>query len=798
MKKLLWILAGLIFFSVPVAWAIQRGGAGADNEETYVCGSGEKNSLGSTSINTDSFVSGPLGKGWRILSDGSAEFQDITARGIIRTSVFEKDTISAVNGLIMVSSADVLDADMTALDASTLTISGETTFSANEVLRIKDGTDDEWLLVTNAGSAPTYTVTRDLAADYTADTNPIWTKGTAVVSMGVGTGSKTGFITLDSSSANSPFIDIYARNSNTYSDYSLKARLGWLQGIIDSDVGLDSTDVWGLYSDSVYLKGTVVAASGEIGGWTLGTYEIKDTAGTTGMNCNVTGGDDVRFWAGNATPASAPFRVTEAGALTATSGTIGGFTLSSTTLANGTDIVFDASNKAISVNNTTFGNAGIQLQYNGGTPRFYVGDGSNKYINYDGTNLNISVDANVGTGVGIIYKNGSRWLYDFNPAHNGSVQPEGYNAFLGVACGNLTMGSTATLVTESSYNYGMGYQCLYSNTKGSQNSAIGYQALYDNTTGYGNIAIGYRGLYENTIGYGNVAVGINALVTNTEGDYNVGIGTSALYKNTTGGSNIALGYQTMNENTGGDNNVALGKYALRSNTTASINTATGVSALYYNTEGQYNAGFGSAGLQGNTTGSYNTGAGYEAGAYQNDGTNWLQTPEYSVYLGANTKSGSDPSGGEDAITNEIVIGYNAIGNGSNTATLGNTSISALHCQVDLTVDSDERIKKNVTDIPVGLNFINSLTPITYQRIKALDWPKEIRPAGVEDAKEDDRTYLGLIAQDVEKVLVENGLDWEVVKTASNGKKSITYGSLIIPLIKAVQELSARVKELEAR
>jgi hypothetical protein len=55
-----------------------------------------------------------------------------------------------------------------------------------------------------------------------------------------------------------------------------------------------------------------------------------------GLSSLVTAGDDIRFWAGHATPASAPFRVTEAGALVATSGTIGGFTLSSTALYAGT------------------------------------------------------------------------------------------------------------------------------------------------------------------------------------------------------------------------------------------------------------------------------------------------------------------------------------------------------------------------------------------------------------------------------------------------------------------------------
>ena len=263
--------------------------------------------LSPTSIGSTLFVSGPLGKGWNISNTGTAEFQDITTRGVIRTSVFEKDTISAVNGTVLVSKSDVLGTDMTALDSSSLTISGQSSFVNNEVLRIKDGTDDEWMLVTDASGAPTYVVTRDLAASYAPNTNPIWKKGTAVVSMGVGTGAKTGFVLLDASSSYSPFVDVYGRNSNTYSDYTLHGRFGWLKGITDADVGLATTDVWGLYTDNAYIKGTVVATLGRIGSATnywnisagvLAAVGSGDVAIRAGMTDYFTG---VGFWLGNKT-----------------------------------------------------------------------------------------------------------------------------------------------------------------------------------------------------------------------------------------------------------------------------------------------------------------------------------------------------------------------------------------------------------------------------------------------------------------------------------------------------------------
>lgn len=365
--------------------------------------------LGATSIGSTTFVSGPLGSGWNISNAGTVEFQNAIIRGTIRTSVFEKDTISCVNGIVLVSSADVLTTDMTAADNSTVTISGQTTFSANEVIRIKDGTDDEWMLVTGVSGAPTYVVTRDLAGSYPVNTNPIWKKGTTVVSMGVGTGTKTGFVLLDSSSANSPYIDIYGRNSNTYTDYTLHGRFGWLKGITDTDVGLNTTDVWGLYTDNAYIKGVIVANTGYIGGtggWVISTNYIKDVAGVVGLSSVVTGGDDIRIWAGHATPASAPFYITESGAMVASSATITGVVNATSGKfgtstnywsvgATGLTAVSASTDVIINYGKTDFGQdatAGFILGYDfsASLPKIEFGVSAAKMFKYDGANLTLT------------------------------------------------------------------------------------------------------------------------------------------------------------------------------------------------------------------------------------------------------------------------------------------------------------------------------------------------------------------------------------------------------------------------
>jgi len=88
------------------------------------------------------------------------------------------------------------------------------------------------------------------------------------------------------------------------------------------------------------FRGTITATAGTIGGFSIGADYIRDAANSMGLASTVTGGDDVRFWAGDtfANRATAPFRVTEAGLLTATGATINGTQLlMETTYGDGAD-----------------------------------------------------------------------------------------------------------------------------------------------------------------------------------------------------------------------------------------------------------------------------------------------------------------------------------------------------------------------------------------------------------------------------------------------------------------------------
>lgn len=70
---------------------------------------------------------------------------------------------------------------------------------------------------------------------------------------------------------------------------------------------------------NIFLAGGITATTGSIGGFSIGTDYIRDASNSMGLASTITGGDDVRFWAGNtfANRAIAPFNVTESGLVTA-------------------------------------------------------------------------------------------------------------------------------------------------------------------------------------------------------------------------------------------------------------------------------------------------------------------------------------------------------------------------------------------------------------------------------------------------------------------------------------------------
>jgi len=177
----------------------------------------------------------------------------------------------------------------------------------------------------------------------------------------------------------------------------------------------------------------------------------------------------------------------------------------------------------------------------------------------------------------------------------------------------------------------------------------------------GNTFLGKATGTSTTTGTWNTAVGLHALTSNVNGSLNAAFGEGSLFSDVSGSENTGFGEETLFSNISGDDNTALGIEALY-HTTASRNTAVGAYALFYD-----------------TTGANNTAFGYNAGQFLANGSTANQTPSSSLFLGYDTRA--SVAGG----TNEIVIGASTTGNGSNTVTLGNASITNTYLRGAVTI-----------------------------------------------------------------------------------------------------------------
>ena len=200
------------------------------------------------------------------------------------------------------------------------------------------------------------------------------------------------------------------------------------------------------------------------------------------------------------------------------------------------------------------------------------------------------------------------------------------------------------------------------------NTAVGRLALRSNVLGGYNTVFGYLSATECTQNSYLTLVGHRVLPyfrSNSTNVYNTAIGTNIAWGSSfTGLSNILIGNNIFS-------NTA---------TTASNNIAIGLSSMYVATTASNNISVGNSSLRNHTTGNQNVALGDSAG--RNDGSNTsLTVTNNSVFIGYNTKASGDSQ------TNQIVIGHQAVGNGSNSVTLGNTSITKTILNGDVGIDT---------------------------------------------------------------------------------------------------------------
>jgi hypothetical protein len=113
---------------------------------------------------------------------------------------------------------------------------------------------------------------------------------------------------------------------------------------------------------------------------------------------------------------------------------------------------------------------------------------------------------------------------------------------------------------------------------------------------------------------------------------------------------------------------------------------------------------------------------------------------------------------------------------------GNITVASLYSNNNVTAYSDARLKTNVVTIENALDKAMALRGVTFNRIN------EGTVVGVADHK----TFMGVIAQEVQKVIPE------VVFQAKNGTDllSVDYGNIVGLLIEAIKELKSEVDQLK--
>jgi hypothetical protein len=349
--------------------------------------------------------------------------------------------------------------------------------------------------------------------------------------------------------------------------------------------------------------------------------------------------------------------------------------------------------------------------------------------------------------------------------------------------GSISGGSVAD---SNSLNVAIGHHAMEvsKNTSGvpsNQNVTIGH---------YANRPGGYRGV---TIGYraAEAAFQMGVVVGNASGKFvsnAVIIGDSVLVVASPNSlRNTVIGHKAMkNAGNNTSDNVAVGQEALRDGVTAvgkntvvgntsmknmdgyaTENTVVGANTMLAAKSGSRNTAIGDATLATLTASNDNLAVGYLAGFGLNTDTQITSIGAFSGLLNGNAN-----------VQNATLIGYSVATVTSNSIKIGNTSVTSIGGYQNFTTFSDRRLKRN----------------ISYRNTPGLDFVLSLQPARYRMADGDSSIRYGLIAQDVHRSVQQLGTEFPglYLPTSENPYYRISYETLTVPLIKAVQELDAKI------
>ena len=390
---------------------------------------------------------------------------------------------------------------------------------------------------------------------------------------------------------------------------------------------------------------------------------------------------------------------------------------------------------------------------------------------------------------------GHRGLIDF--------QAGGDDSSSNICIGNLNYRPMNALDDDEDNddNIAIGDYTLYMAGDATDNVVIGngcmrYMGRHASTTEVtcgSNVAIGVdclQGHADDTYprAWENVAIGFNAMKlsarseivspslseTNVENcKHNVCIGSEAGY-NFSGTQSVFIGRKAgYGGNTGS---------GILSSTIGPNNVAIGYKSMDGLTFGQDNIAIGSGSGDSVTTLNYTISIGRDSDV----------TGDFGIALGY----------GVSVITDKFAWGRDHAGSGTDMFTsqdFDTTTVAWTH-------SSDARMKKNIQDDTLGLEFINKIKGRTFQWRPTEEYPEEWH-AWEEDEKGNkiyssrntEKVMHGYIAQEVKEALDACSVDINAFPLWSEddkGKQQLATEFLRYPMLKAIQELSAKIDTMQ--
>lgn len=579
--------------------------------------------------------------------------------------------------------------------------------------------------------------------------------------------------------------------SGTFSG-DLSAAGGTFSGDLSGAGGTFSGD---LSAAGGTFSGDISAASGTFTGDLSGSNISGGTIDIGGSDSTSFHVDaDGNMWLGAGSYASAPFKVSNAGALTATSVT------ASDVFVSGVAITPSATTSAINMNSASSATSTFTMGTNGvvrtssSYPRIELAqagsDSFAEFFNSSGS-AQLQIGLNAGTNSYIVSNSNPLTIFATGTTDTQSTMNLNANVI------NFTRGSSVGKPTVKIDGSGDTSKLLGVNSSGLLDFITPTASVQD-VQGGGEISVASsNGIYTVSHVDSDHDDRFSQTGHNHDGEYvdTVSGSTDAL---TISGRNITLNFGNTGTRVAAGNHDHDSDYAAITHGTH-VSSSTAVQALY------------PGGLRGSITLSASSGGRFVDYIGQSGQTINLYTTNYA---------------GTTLYTRDIYPDSNA------DEDIGNSFGSGRYRSIFLinapNYTSDERLKNTIEDIPYGIDYLNTLRPVQYE------WNRRTRsgcltsnyvfqtksdgetletecPDCVENeiacvVGEIDTTGVpvgqkswGFIAQEVLNTPPETDLDIALVDYNETSDEYALRGTeLLAPLVKAVQELSTQISDLTAR